>query len=184
MKKYSDFITESSEEGITVWMPVGIQGSGKSTWVKNNNDQLGNHAYINADSYREDLQRDMQKTNPKWKFRHTDGASQQKVFSRVDDEVRKAIENNKNIVLDMMSLTPKNRKTYITKIKALAKSKPVKFIAVYFPANVEKSIERISKSRKEGDINYVTGEIIKGAAERLVSPSKEEGFDKILTVNY
>lgn len=184
MKKYTEFLKENSGNELIVWMPIGIQGSGKSTWVRNNKDQLGDYAYINADTYREDLQRDMQKTNSEWKFRHTDGASQRKVFGRVDDEVKKAIENNKNVVLDMMSLTPKNRKTYITRIRSLAKSKPVKFIAVYFPANVEKSVERINKSRKEGDINYVTGDIVKGAAERLVSPSKEEGFDKIIIVKY
>ena len=184
MKTYIQFNEETSV--ITVYIMVGIQGCGKSTWIKKNKLKLGDYIVINLDTYRKDFEKEKQQTDSSWKFKHDDQESQMQVVKKGENNISQAIKDKKNIVLDTMNIKKRYRTQSIKSItdQAQRQNIGVKFIAIYFPPNPEESIKRIKVGRKTTDINFVPEDIVRKRAETISPPTKEEGYEQIITVKY
>lgn len=89
----------------------------------------------------------------------------------VDDFLKYAIENNKDLIIDRTNLTKKGRKKYIDLLRA---SGNYEIIGIYFPSPTKDEFERRRNSRPE---KVIDSEIIKKMKESMELPDYDDGFD-------
>jgi len=89
-----------------------------------------------------------------------------------NDLIAKCIKENKSFVVDNTNIKPLQRKKYID----LAKENNCKVISYYIPMTKEIAIKR--NSLREGK-SKVPNVVIYTMLNRIVKPSKEEGFDEV-----
>lgn len=56
-------------------------------------------------------------------------------------------------------------------------------IAYYFITDVNKCINRVEKRNQNPNERYLPVNIISGYNDRIIAPSKKEGFKEIITIN-
>jgi predicted kinase len=137
---------------------VGLPGSGKSTYVKN----LG--ATLASDEIRLLL---------------IDDAANQEINRRVFTVLRDLLKHRLQLrrpvtYIDTTSLTPYERKPYI----ALAGLYDCDIEAVYFDVPVEEC-----RRRNRDRPRMVPDTAITEMADRLIPPTIEEGFSRVIVVN-
>lgn len=149
-------------------MMVGVPGSGKSTWIKNQNWMLGLNV-VSTDAFVEDYAR-----------------SQGKTYSEVFDEymptaVQKMVEHvvfcrehNLDIVWDQTSTSIATRAKKIRMLPNYYK------IAVVFRKPDDEELKRRLASRPGKEVPWAVIEQMWGSWEE---PTHEEGFDEIWYVN-
>lgn len=147
-------------------MLIGIPGSGKSTWLKNNsNDSI----IVCPDQIRKELTKnisDQSKNNEVWKI--------------AKERIIEEIKDSQNVILDATNVNTQLRRKFMEDITDCNK------IAVLFRVTPEVAAERIQKdiensvdrSKVPEDVVYrMYGEYL--YTEKVI---KEENFDKIIYV--
>ena len=149
----------------TLYMLVGVPGSGKSTWIKN---QDFTYAIIaSSDDYIERVAAESGKTYDE-------------VFSRaigyaqkfVDSQVQQAINLDATLVWDQTNTTAKGRKVKLGRIP-----KEWRKICVFFATPEPEELQRRLDSRVGKSIPK---DVMKSMIDNLEVPDLKEGWDEII----
>ena len=146
----------------TVYILIGVPGSGKSTWAQQRFADTSSCIIISTDAIRGEIIGD-----PGSQDRNNE------VFEIAYDRLRCTVHRGQDVCFDATNITQESRK----RIMNIAKeSNPgVVFVAVTFPITIEEAINRQKlRDRK------VPSEVIESFAKRYEHPSIEEGFTFIL----
>lgn len=149
----------------TVYMLVGVPGSGKSTWIKNQN--FDDVIIASSDDY---IDRIAEQT----------GKTYNEVFSRaigyaqkfVDGQVQSAINLDKTLVWDQTNTTAKGRKVKLGRLP----NDWLK-VCVFFPTPDDDELQRRLDSRVGKSIPK---DVMKSMIDNLEMPTLDEGWDQIV----
>jgi len=153
----------------TVYMVIGISGSGKSTWIKNQNFNWKNTALISTDANIERVAAELGKT-----YSDVFSSTIKQATSEMNQQLQQAIQNKMNIVWDQTNLTANVRRSKLAKIP-----KNYKKVAVFLMPPTDAELDRRLKSRKGKNI---PNDVIAAMKQQLEMPTEAEGFDKIIVV--
>lgn len=90
----------------TMWVLVGLSGSGKSTIATQIANENPNTVIVSSDAIREELTGN-----------YEDQEHNEEVFKIFHDRIRKNLENKKNVIADATNLTMKSRRAIMMKSK-------------------------------------------------------------------
>jgi predicted kinase len=141
----------------------GVPTSGKSSWCKNNT----NFTIISSDNIIENYAENI-------------GSTYNKVFddyikdaiSLMLQQLKHAVENNKNIIVDQTHLTPKVRKRKLKMIPDHYEK-----IAVYFEISKE---EMLKRNHNEDRTKIVPVHVLESMHDSYTRPCISEGFSEVL----
>ena len=150
----------------TLYMLVGVPASGKTTWTKNNR---GSALVASSDDYIEQQAEKLGSTYSDVFDKFIKAANTHAI-----ETARKAFSNKVDLIWDQTNLTKTGRRN---KLKMVPKD--YKKVAVFFPVPHTDVLKKRLVSRPGKNIpDYVMSSMIK----TIEKPSKEEGFDEIITV--
>lgn len=154
----------------------GLPGSGKSYFASRLAKKLGAR-YVNSDVIRNQL----------FVVKEYSQAEKKKVYSEMVREMKKAIQQNGNIVLDATFYKKSVRKKFSVAVKEFGQS--IIFIEVW--ADQKVIIERLSRKRRHSDADYSVHLYIKEVfepmkREHLILQSTQINIDEMLdaALNY
>lgn len=145
-----------------LYILIGISGSGKSTFAEKNCRVNHNMIQCSSDLIRKELYGDENIQG--------NGAE---VFRILNDRTLIYLHEDRDVIYDATNTTRKSRK----KIIKLAKEFTNDICAVYFKIPLDVCLERNAKRDRK-----VPEEVIRKMFYQLQEPSKEEGFDAIVTI--
>jgi predicted kinase len=148
-----------------VYIPVGVPGSGKSTWFANQGFDPNKTAYVSMDDIRGKLCGDV-----------SDQSQNAKVGAIAKSMFTLALSIEIPVVYwDATSVKRKYRKELIS----LAKKAGYKVVAVFFDIPLE-----VSKVRNAGRDRVVPEHVLDAMYKSMTDqpPTKDEGFDKIIRI--
>lgn len=148
----------------TLYMLIGVPGSGKTTWIKNNRHDA---MVLSTDDKIEAEAAKLGKT-----YSEVFGDAIKRATSEMQVDLTRAVRDRRNIIWDQTNLTRKSRKSKMSQIP-----KDYHKIAVFFsvpPDLRERLANRPGKTIPEP--------IIISMINQLEPPSKDEGFDEIVNV--
>jgi predicted kinase len=149
---------------------IGLPGSGKSTWIKNNIDS--SYVVVSSDNYIE-RKASEEGTNYSGAYdKHIRDAS-----SHASSTFSEAVKGRKNIVVDMTNMGVKRRRSWLSQVGGNYYK-----IAVTFDVKMEVLYQRL-KDRAEETGKHIPRHVIDDMLSRYESPTKEEGFDKIIQIS-
>ena len=148
----------------TVYVLVGVPGSGKSTWVQNQ-DWVGNCAVVSTDAFVEQEAQRRDKT-----YNEVFDDYMPTAVELMADQVVAARAAEQDIIWDQTSTTVASRKK---KFKMLPNYYAV---AVVFPTPDPAELERRLASRSGKNIPW---NVMQGMISGFKTPTEEEGFDEI-----
>jgi predicted kinase len=152
----------------TLWMLVGVPGSGKSTWVTIHIPDLTGHYVASTDRLIE-IYASMRQATYNDVFKDNIGYAEKAMLTHVKD----AIMYNYNIIWDQTNLTIKSRAKKLALIPDYYKK-----IAVFFPTPETGELDRRLASRPGKTIpSYIVDNMI----DSLMPPTISEGFDEVYT---
>ena len=147
-------------------MLIGVPGSGKSTWVKENCDPLA-YNLISSDNY-------IDKVAEKEGITYNEAF--QKHIKKATEDMNKmakyAFDNDRSVIWDQTNLTAKSRKAKLAMVP-----KHYKQITLYFTVPKDEEHKRRLDSRPGKTIPH---HILKNMIESAEPPSYDEGFDHVL----
>lgn len=150
----------------TVYMLIGVPGSGKSTWVSKN---IGpDTVYASSDDYIEKYAKKVGKTYSEV-FDEVIGQAQQ----HMTQQVKQAVEAGKDIIWDQTNTSAKAR---LRKLRMLPGYRAV---AVVFPTPPKDVLDARLAARPGKSI---PDNVMQRMINSLEMPSKAEGFDEIKNV--
>ena len=148
----------------TLYMLIGVPGSGKSTWVSG---QLWacECVYISTDKYVEEIARDLKHT-----YSEVFQSVMPQCVEKMVDDVINAREDNKDIIWDQTSTTIASRAKKFYMLPEYYK------IAVVFrtPARDELDVRLCGRLGK-----HIPKNVIDSMIDNWEEPTLEEGFDEI-----
>jgi predicted kinase len=147
-------------------MLVGVPGSGKSTWVKENCDPM-QFNLLSTDNYIESV---AEKEGITYNQAFKDHIK--KATDNMNKMAKDAFSNNRNVIWDQTNLSKKSRKAKLAMVPAHYTK-----IAVYFPAPNKEEHKRRLDSRPG---KTIPSHILKDMIDCIQIPSHDEGFDKVL----
>jgi predicted kinase len=149
-----------------LYMLIGVPGSGKSTWIKNQNFDTNTVVVVSTDDIIE-------------KRALAQGLTYSDVFqaeiryatTEMNRNLTVAVANNKDIVWDQTNLTVKSRRAKLAQI-------PDQYlkIAVYFITPDDSELERRLKSRPG---KVIPANIVIGMKSQLQRPEQDEGWHEV-----
>ena len=154
----------------TLHMLIGIPGSGKSTYTKEVlSKQIDDAILVSSDETRNQ--------NP--------DLNEDQIWPEIYRLCAKALSENHNLIFDATNITPKVRKRFFDEIE----KRGIPFdsydkIAYFFIADPQLCIERVTIRNQNPKERYLPLEVITNYFQNIIEPTKEEGFSKIITVNY
>jgi predicted kinase len=148
----------------TIYMLVGVPGSGKTTWIKNNKH---NAVVLSTDDYIEKVAAKQGKTYSEV-FKDVIGDA----TDQMEKDLLQAVRNERDIIWDQTNLTAKSRKGKLSRIP-----KSYKKVAVYFTVPSDLRDRLASRPGKT-----IPEPVIISMINQLQPPTKEEGFDEIVAV--
>lgn len=148
----------------TIYMLVGVPGSGKSTWVKNNEHDA---VVLSTDNYIERAAEKQGKTYSEV-FQDTIGYA----TDQMEKDLIQAVRKERDIIWDQTNLTAKARKGKLSRIP-----KSYKKVAVYFTTPQDLRDRLASRPGKT-----IPEPVIISMINQLQPPTKEEGFDEVVAV--
>lgn len=95
------------------------------------------------------------------------------VFSRLNRDVKKALQRGEDVVYDATSLTPKTRKAILKKFAGLYDHT----VAIFVNTDLEEA-----KRRNAGRERKVPDEVIEKMYSQLRAPDVSEGFDEVIEI--
>jgi len=149
----------------TLYITVGLPGSGKSTYAKNFIKDK-DVEYLSSDSLRAVYGKD-----------ETDQSVTSIVFGHIKRKVDEFLKDGKNVLVDATSVNRKERSDYIN----TAKKYGAKVVAIVFKMDRQGLIDRNKKRGEQGGREVPTFVIDKMLA-KFVEPSYDEGIDVIIYV--
>jgi len=149
----------------TLYITVGLPGSGKSTYAKNFIKDK-DIEYLSSDELR-----------AKFGSGETDQTCTNQVFAHIKKTVDEFLKDDKNVLVDATSVNRKERSDYIK----TAKKYDAKVVAIVFKMDRQGLIERNKKRGEQGGREVPTFVIDKMLA-KYEEPSYSEGIDVIIYV--
>ena len=146
----------------TLYVMIGLPGSGKSTWIKNHCGE--NSIIISSDDLREKIFKDVNNQE-----------NNAKVFTTMRELTFEALTNNKSVYYDATNVTRKNRQSILDFIKS--NHIECRKVAVIVETPYEECLRRNSIRNR-----HVPEHVIKNMMERFELPLINEGFDEILEI--
>lgn len=146
----------------TLYMLVGVPGSGKSTWIKNNEH---NAVVLSTDNYIERAAEKHGKTYSEVFQDTIDFATKQ-----MEKDLLQAVRDDRDIIWDQTNLTAKARKSKLSRIP-----KSYKKVAVFFSVPSDLRDRLASRPGKS-----IPEPIVLSMINQLQPPMKEEGFDEVI----
>ena len=149
----------------TLYITVGLPGSGKSTYVKNfiKDKEI---EYISSDSLRAVYGKD-----------ETDQTVTHQVFGHIKRKVDEFLKDGKNVLVDATSVNRKERSDYIN----TAKKYGAKVVAIVFKMDRQGLIDRNKKRGEQGG-RVVPDWVIDKMLAKFEEPSYDEGIDVMIYV--
>ena len=152
----------------TVYMLVGVPGSGKSTWIKN--QDFDDVIIASSDDYID-------------RVAEQSGKTYNEIFSRaigyaqkfVDGQVQSAINLDKMLVWDQTNTTKKGRKTKLGRLPQEWRK-----VCVYFKTPEPDELQRRLDSRVGKSIPK---DVMRSMIDNLEEPALDEGWDEIIIVD-
>lgn len=148
----------------TVYVLVGVPGSGKSTWIRNQ-DWTSDCVVVSTDAFVEYYAKQQGKT-----YNEVFDDYMPTAVKLMADQVVQAREEGRDIIWDQTSTTVASRKK---KFKMLPDYRAV---AVVFPTPDPAELERRLASRPGKSIPW---NVMQGMISGLKMPTEDEGFDEI-----
>lgn len=148
----------------TLYMMIGVPGSGKTTWIKNNKH---NAVVLSTDDYIERVAEKQGKTYSEV-FKDAIGPA----TDQMEKDLIQAIRNERDIIWDQTNLTAKARKGKLSRMP-----KNYRKVAVYFSVPQDLRDRLASRPGK-----VIPEPVIISMINQLQPPTKEEGFDEVVAV--
>jgi predicted kinase len=149
----------------TIYIAVGLPGSGKSTYAKNFIKDK-DIEYLSSDELRAVYGKD-----------ETDQSVTSIVFGHIKRKVDEFLKDGKNVLVDATSVNRKERADYIT----TAKKYGAKVVALVFKMDRQGLIDRNKKRGQEGG-RVVPDWVIDKMLAKFEEPSHSEGIDEVIYV--
>lgn len=92
----------------TLWVMVGLSGSGKSSIAKEIAEENPNTVIVSSDSIREELTGD-----------YGNQENNEEVFKVFHKRIRETLENNTNVIADATNITMRSRRAIIENVKGI-----------------------------------------------------------------
>ena len=142
----------------TLWIMVGLSGSGKSSIAKQIVEENQNTLIISLDSIHEELTGKVE-----------DQTKNEEVFKIFYNRIRKNLENNTNVIADAINITMRSRRAIIENVKGIECHKIVYLIPKPFE---QCKIDNLNRQHPipEGILNE--------QLRKFQIPFMEEGFDE------
>ena len=149
----------------TLYITVGLPGSGKSTYVKNfiKDKEI---EYLSSDSLRAVYGKSEE-----------DQTVTPLVFGHIKRKVDEFLKDGKNVLVDATSVNRKERSDYIN----TAKKYGAKVVAIVFKMDRQGLIDRNKKRGEEGG-RVVPDWVIDKMLNKFEEPSYDEGIDVMIYV--
>lgn len=144
----------------TMWVLVGLSGSGKSTIATQIANENPNTVIVSSDAIREELTGN-----------YEDQEHNEEVFKIFHDRIRKNLENKKNVIADATNLTMKSRRAIMMKVNGLN----IRKVCVIIPKPF-KQCKKDNLHREHPVPDFVLDKQIR----KYQIPFYEEGFDEII----
>jgi len=149
----------------TLYIAVGLPGSGKSTYAKNFIKDT-DIEYLSSDSLRAVYGKD-----------ETDQSVTSIVFGHIKRKVDEFLRDGKNVLVDATSVNRKERSDYIK----TAKKYGAKVVAIVFKMDRQGLIDRNKKRGEQGG-RVVPDWVIDKMLAKFEEPSYDEGIDVMIYV--
>lgn len=147
-----------------VHMMVGIPGSGKSTYSNKLHKEFG-YPIVSTDVVRT--------LHPDWE--------ESLIWPEVYRLCAEYLSNNQDIIYDATNITPKVRNRFCEEVnKIYAKYDR---IAYYFDVPADVCMKRVDERNKIPGNLFLPPEVIISYGERIIKPTLEEGFIKIIDID-
>ena len=149
-----------------LYLMCGCPGAGKSTFLKNKEKKDENLVIVSRDKIRFSIV----KPNEEY-FSHED-----EVLKEFWKQINTALAENKDVLVDQTSLTPKSRKYLLDHVTGYTYAN-----IIWINEDLKTCLERNEK--RKGTRSYVPRGTIRRMYFQFVEPSLSEGFDYIFYYN-
>lgn len=144
----------------TMWVLVGLSGSGKSTIATQIANKNPNTIIVSSDAIREELTGN-----------YEDQEHNEEVFKIFHNRIRKNLENKKNVIADATNITMKSRRAILMKVNGL----DIRKVCAIIP----KPFEQCKKDNLHRE-HPVPDFVLDKQIRKFQIPFKEEGWDEIV----
>lgn len=151
----------------TLYMLIGVPGSGKSTFLAK--QDLTNAVVLSTDNYIEHFAKLNNKTYSEI-FKSVIGEATRLMH----EDLRKAILDQKDIYWDQTNLNAKTRAGKLAQIPMVYEK-----VAVFFPTPGDEELARRLAGRPG---KTIPANVVLGMKSQLEKPTEAEGFDRVVTV--
>lgn len=168
MRKNFKSFYENKEDLPELILPIGIPGSGKSTWIKEfNKKHYNKYIVVSPDELRRELTGDV-----------SDQSQNAKVFWMATEAAKKALENGDSVIFDATNVDTQQRRDLVKEMP-----KNIKLKAKILKVDPQEAKRRVRKDILAGkDRSNVPVEVIDNKFKQFeytLTVLKDEGFELI-----